>query len=204
MIVKSRSRQRRVTAQKAPGAALAETIVKVDHILERPVAAPETGLVVGYVKSRNWSSKLIEWWGAGGWCHATTLVAPGWVIDARYQGGVARRPVSYLTGSEVEWLRVPCSQAAVNATIAALESQIGKPYDWAAIAAFASQRLAALVNRDWRSNKSWFCSEVQGWAGEQGGAWPTLRTPRVSLTPGDMRLVASARGAVKLPGPIFG
>lgn len=166
-------------------------------------AAPPPGLTVGFVKGRTPASRLIEWWGGGGWSHATTLVAPGWVIDARLSGGVARRPVSYLQNDEVEWLRVPCPPAAVSATIAALESQLDKPYDWAAILAFASPGIAALANRDWRSEKSWFCSEIQGWAGEQGGAWPKLRTPRVTLTPGDMRLVASTREAVKMGAPIF-
>lgn len=162
-----------------------------------------TGLTVGYVKSGNIASKVIEWWGAGGWSHATTLIAPGWVIDARLQGGVARRPVSYLKGFTVEWLRVPCSADAVRAAFDALESQVGKPYNYIAIAAFASTRLASLFDRNWRSEKSWFCSELQGWAGEQGGVWPKLRTPSVNLTPGDMRLVASARDAVLLPGPMF-
>jgi uncharacterized protein YycO len=43
-----------------------------------------------------------------------------------------------------------------------LMAQIGKPYDWRAIIAFA-------INRDWRDDSAWYCSELQARALEVAG-----------------------------------
>ncbi|MGH7099502.1 MAG: hypothetical protein ACREE4_17820 [Stellaceae bacterium] len=42
--------------------------------------------------------------------------------------------------------------------------QIGKPFDWAAVFAFA-------FDRDWRCENAWFCSELVAAALEIGGFW---------------------------------
>ena len=44
----------------------------------------------------------------------------------------------------------------------ALRSQIGKPYDYAAIIGF-------VFRRDWQADNRWFCSELPAWAAEQAG-----------------------------------
>lgn len=158
------------------------------------------GLTAGYVTSGDWTSRLIEWRSAGGPSHATTLVEPGWVIDARLGGGVMRRPVSYLAGSKVRWLRVPATPGQVGKVIVALESQIGKPYDWRDIVGFA---IPAAFTRGWNDQRSWICSELQAWAEEQAGLVHTSMAAS-RIAPNDIMLLNEGAGAVDLPGPVFG
>lgn len=157
------------------------------------------GLTVGYVTSGELTSRLIEWRSAGGPSHATTLVAPGWVIDARLQGGVQRRPIAYLAGAKVRWLRVPATESQVQATIKALESQIGKPYDWRDIVGFA---IPQAFTRDWNDERAWICSELQAWAEEKGGIVKTSMSAS-RIAPNDVMLLNEGRGAIELPGPMF-
>lgn len=157
------------------------------------------GLTVGYVTSGEWTSRLIEWRSAGGPSHATTLVAPGWVIDARLKGGVQRRPVSYLDGAKVRWLRVPANEARVRATLEALDSQVGKPYDWRDIVGFA---IPAAFTRSWKDERAWICSELQAWAEEEGEIIKTSMSVS-RIAPNDAMLLNEGAGAVSLPGPIF-
>lgn len=157
------------------------------------------GLTVGYITSGEWTSRLIEWRSAGGPSHATTLVAPGWVIDARFKGGVQRRPVSYLAG-DVRWLRVPATAAQVSAVLKALESQIGKPYDWRDILGFA---IPQAFTRNWKDQRAWICSELQAWAEEKAGIIKTSMSAS-RIAPNDVMLLNEGRGAVALPGPLFG
>lgn len=157
------------------------------------------GLTVGYVTSGEWSSRLIEWRSAGGPSHATTLVAPGSVIDARLQGGVQRRPVSYLAAARVRWLRVPATDAQVQATIKALASQIGKPYDWRDIVGFA---IPGAFTRSWDDQRAWICSELQAWAEEEAGIITTSMSAD-RIAPNDAMLLNEGRGAIELAGPIF-
>ena len=160
---------------------------------------PLVGLTVGYVTSGDWTSRLIEWRSGGGPSHATTLVAPGWVIDARLKGGVQRRPISYLANANVRWLRVPATGAQICDVIAALESQVGKPYDWRDIVGFA---IPAAFTRSWGDQRAWICSELQAWAEERAGIIKTsMSVDRID--PNDAMLLNEGRGAVDLPGPIF-
>jgi len=158
------------------------------------------GLTVGYVTSGDLSARLIELRSAGGPSHATTLAAPGWVIDARLKGGVQRRPVSYLEGAKVAWYRVLAPMGAVARTITALESQTGKPYDWRDIIDFA---IPQRFQEPWRTPDAWICSELQAWAEEQGEVLPKLVTAYNRLAPADIMLANSARGMIPLAGPMF-
>lgn len=158
------------------------------------------GLTVGYVTSGDWTSRLIEWRSAGGPSHATTLVAPGWVIDARFSGGVRRRPVSYLDGAQVRWLRVPTTEDRVRMTLNALDSQVGKPYDFQDIIGFA---IPQAFTRSWHNQKAWICSELQIWSEERGGIVKTS-TSVDRIDPNDAMLLNEGAGAIELPGPIFG
>lgn len=64
-----------------------------------------------------------------------------------------------------------------EAIIAAVRSQIGKPYDWTGFGGFVFR------SRNWQEDDSWFCSELVAWAFEQGGS--PLFTPGISwrITP---------------------
>lgn len=62
-----------------------------------------------------------------------------------------------------------------------LLDQLGKPYDFGAIAGFA-------IHRDWRDRSKWFCSELTAAAFEAAGA-PLLRADNVDrISPRDLTL----------------
>ena len=159
------------------------------------------GLTVGYVYATAWTSRLIEYYEAGqGPSHATTLVAPGYVIDARLSGGVARRPVSYLAGSRVEWYRLPAPEAAVRGTIDFLRAQRGQPYSTMDILAFA---IPPAFRKHVPAPHPWMCSWLQLAAEVAGGAMPKLPIQLRRATPLDALLCNCAAGAIKISGPEF-
>lgn len=60
-----------------------------------------------------------------------------------------------------------------------LDAQIGKPYDFGAIAGI-------LIHRDWRNPNKWFCSELVAAAFEYAGV-PLLRTDFIDrVSPGQL------------------
>ena len=139
------------------------------------------GLTVGYVYATAWTSRLIEYYEAGqGPSHATTLVEPGYVIDARLSGGVDRRPVSYLAGSRVEWYRLPAPEAAVRGTIKFLQAQKGQRYATMDILAFA---IPPAFRKHVPAPHPWMCSWLQLAAEVAGGAMPKLPIQLRRATP---------------------
>jgi len=89
-------------------------------------------------------------------------------------------------------LQVP--RAVHDAYWAFLKDQRGKPYNaWGIV--------GMLLNEDWRAPDSWFCSELQGRAGEVSNLYPTLFTPTDRVTPVEIALLWSGLGAkvVELP-----
>ena len=160
-----------------------------------------SGLTVGYVYATAWTSRLIEYYEAGqGPSHATTLVAPGYVIDARLRGGVAKRPVSYLDGSRVEWYRLELPEAAVRGTIEFLHAQVGQPYAKLDIVAFL---VPPMFRKHLPSPHPWMCSWLQVAAEVAGGALPKPPIAERRADPLDAQIMNVARGAVLVDGPKF-
>ena len=97
--------------------------------------------------------------------HAEVVVEGGY-LGARARGGVKVRPVGYDAGPGMleRFLELPvtCDQEA--AVLGFLRGQIGKPYDFAAIAdlAFALLHHPDRVREPgaWREPSAWFCSEL--------------------------------------------
>ena len=162
---------------------------------------PPPGLTVGYVFSSGLFSRAIEYYEAGaGPSHATTLVAPGWVIDARLSGGVDLRPVSYLAGSRVDWYRLPAPEAAVRGTIDFLRAQRGQRYATMDILAFA---IPPAFRKHVPAPHPWMCSWLQLAAEVAGGTMPKLPIQLRRATPLDALLANVARGAIRIEGPEF-
>jgi hypothetical protein len=159
------------------------------------------GLTVGFEYASAPASRLIEYVESGaGPSHVTTLVAPGEVIDARFRGGVARRPVSYFGSTPVVWYRLAGTTEAVKASLALLEAQIGEPYDWQDILAFAvPTAFRALTG----ARHPWMCSYLASAAQVAGGF---LHKPPVGLeriNPFELWCLDWGAGAIELPGPVF-
>ena len=141
------------------------------------------------------SSQAIAWFSAGHFSHVDCLLANGHLLGARddtvggQPPGVRIRPPNYAKWQRRVVMTVPTTRAQELAFYAFLDKQLGKPYDSAAIWAFA-------FNRDWREPDSWICSELQSAAGEHAGILPRLYLAANKITPVACALAFSAVGGV--------
>jgi len=121
--------------------------------------------------------------------HVEALMPDGTLLGAHAQGGVQARPNGY---DKTEFTRelyvsIPATPAQTDAFHSFLRAQVGKPYDFRAIAGLALQR-------DWQSEDSWFCSELQAAALCHCGVFPPhLATEFNRVTPRDVLLIVSSR-----------
>ena len=146
--------------------------------------------VLGY----GWTSQAIAWFSAGVFSHVDAVLPSGKLLGARADkadgiSGVAIREPFY-----EKWKARIVMSLVVKPEVEAefysfLDAQLGKPYDKTAILGFAT-------GRDWRTDDSWFCSELGTAALEQSNACPVLYTPRNKVTPAALATVMSALGAV--------
>jgi hypothetical protein len=124
--------------------------------------------------------------------HVEAVMPDGSLLGAHIDGGVQARPRDYDKGEFARELFVEIETApdVCNRFHAFLRSQLGKPYDTTAIAAFVAAR-------DWQEKDSWFCSELQAAALVECGwfAWP-LATEFNHVTPRDLLLIISGRVAI--------
>src|SRR6185437_9040803 len=140
------------------------------------------------------SSQAIAWFSAGHFSHVDAVLSSGFLLGARDDAvggqppGVRIRPPDYLRWSRRVVMTVHASPQQTRAFYDFLHGQLGKPYDRAAIWAFA-------FNRDWRERDSWICSELQSAAGEHAGILPHLYLAANKITPVACALVFSAVGA---------
>jgi uncharacterized protein YycO len=120
--------------------------------------------------------------------HVDLVLPNGQLLGARLEGGVRIREAGYAAWSKT--LVVTLETERAGAVYDAAFTQLGKPYDRWAIAAFA-------LGRDWRDDGAWYCSELIAWALEQAGFFPRpLWLPVAKITPGDLLLVLSAFASV--------
>jgi hypothetical protein len=118
------------------------------------------------------------------WSHVDAVLPNGSLLGARFRDGVQIRPSDYIKFPTS--MRVCVETPYADKFYEVLLTQIGKPYDWRAIAAFA------FGDRDWRDPDAWFCSELQIWAMEQAGFFhnkPPITADR--LSPRDQLLLFS-------------
>jgi len=98
------------------------------------------------------------------WSHVALVAGPH-VIEAVALGGVQQVSKAHAIQRASDFRIVDLPAANPQAIIAAARSQIGKPYDWTAIAGLG-------LHRDWQEDDSWFCSELIAWAAaEAGESW---------------------------------
>jgi uncharacterized protein YycO len=106
-------------------------------------------------------SKFIEFWTWGDWSHVDIKTSRGW-LGARASGGVQIRPWNYTTFASEESRYISLPEQQEQQIMNWYMAQIGKPYDFLAIAGMP-------LRRDWRSDKRWFCSELAIAGFEQAG-----------------------------------
>lgn len=148
-------------------------------------------IVAQFAGNGSFGSRLIEWFDHGAYSHVDIVLPSGELLGARddeiegIPSGVQIRPASYVAGYHVKRVEIPAPDPVVASFYELAHSQIGKPYDRTAIAAF-------FVGRDWREDDSWFCSELFSWLLEQSGFLHPLSAPCNKIAPDDALLIVSA------------
>lgn len=135
---------------------------------------------VRFVDGPGFVSGFIKFWTWGDWSHVDIWTPDGW-LGARAKGGVQIRDWNY-TSVIKEEIRVITLDDVTEANIMQwLQSQIGKPYDFLAVAGMP-------FRQDWRNDNRWFCSELIAAAFQQAGV-ELLDTDQLNrVTPRDLYL----------------
>lgn len=118
------------------------------------------------------------------WSHVA-LVDGYCVIEASPRDGVTMTETEGLLmrSREFELVDLPCRDP--EAVRHAAASQVGRPYDWSALAGM-------VLRRDWQEDDAWFCSELIAWAFAQAGE-PLFRSESlVRVTPQHLWMLAPA------------
>ena len=148
-------------------------------------------MILQFVQADDLGSKAIQIFERG-WCsHVDHVLADGTLLGARSDTvggkppGVQIRPPDYATWSKVQRVALQATGEQETAWLNFLTAQIGKPYDFEAIAAFA-------IDRDWRNPEKWFCSELAAAALEACKWFPKpLASVANEITPRDLLLAVS-------------
>jgi len=154
-------------------------------------------ITLQYASTPGISSWAIRAFSHGWVTHVDVVMPDGRLLGARYstpgvdrrgfplKGGVAIRKPMYEHFTRTMQLVIPCSAAQDKRFYDFLRAQVGKPYDTTSIYAFA-------VNRDWRKDDSWMCSELTITAEEEAPIFPRLTTASNRVTPEMSLFVNSA------------
>lgn len=129
----------------------------------------------------NIASKVLHWWDHT-WCsHVDAVLPEGGLLGAKLLGGVCVRPnVGFVKTLKVE---LETTDEIRFKFYDFLTLQLGKPYDLNGIWSF-------FVERDWRDDDSWYCSELIAVALEKSGFLPyKLYTHQV--TPENLLLICN-------------
>jgi len=103
------------------------------------------------IRALTWSS-----WSHAALCNGTECIEATWPR-------VRRVPIADVIAAHDDFTVIDLPCAWPNVAWAAALSQVGRPYDWAALLGF-------LAHRDWASPARWFCSELVAWAFAKGGS----------------------------------
>lgn len=146
-----------------------------------------------FVREPHLSSRLIAWFGAGQFSHVDAVLPNGRLLGARSDAaggkppGVHVRPQGYHAFDRCSIMEVPATWRQSQDFYGFLYDQIGKPYDHKAIWGF-------IVNRNWRDELAWYCSELLPAAGERSLILPPLALETSKITPVSCALAFSAAG----------
>ena len=104
-----------------------------------------------FITEKDFSSWAIRWFTWSDWSHVDFALPSGKFLGARLDGGVQIRPHDYIKPSDFCYAYVTVEDP--RRIYGWATSQIGKPYDWRAIAGF-------LPRENWHDPGHWFCSEL--------------------------------------------
>lgn len=112
-----------------------------------------------YTRSRQVSSagiRLVTW---GDFSHVAQIDGPK-IIESVFRDGVREDSLDNAIARASHWAIVEYEHYNPAGMIAAVRSQIGKPYD-------KTGALGLGLHRDWQEDDAWWCSELIPWAAQQ-------------------------------------
>lgn len=149
-------------------------------------------IIFQFSGSKDLGGKIIEWFDHGRFAHVDTVMPDGSLLGARSEvvdgvpAGVQIRPASYLPAdTETFRVEIPALDVISEAYYEFVLAQVGKEYDWEAIAGFVS-------GRNWQDPSKWFCSELNAAGLVECGYLNPLSAPANKVAPDDLLLVLSA------------
>lgn len=120
-----------------------------------------------FVMGLGCASKAIAIFSAGHLSHVDAVMPNGKLLGARSDNvgggdGVLERPYPYEKVAKIVLYQIQANPNQEASFYRFIQDQLGKPYDKLAIFAFA-------INRNWRDDDAWYCSELQTAALEEAG-----------------------------------
>ncbi len=143
-------------------------------------------IILQFSTQKNFASKILHWFDHV-WCSHVDAVMDNpenenhYLLGAKLLGGVCFRPNEGFTKTLM--VEIPCFYEQQLGFERFLREQIGKPYDLNGIYSF-------MINRDWREDDSWYCSELMAAGLEKCGL---LRYPLYTkqVTPQNLLLLCN-------------
>jgi uncharacterized protein YycO len=120
-----------------------------------------------FIEGVGWVSEAICKFTWSRWSHVEAWTPEGY-LGAQTEGGVQIRPYDYCKVKAEAFATYSLPEADAQKVLEFLRAQIGKPYDFKAIAGF-------LFHRDWVAAAHWFCSELQAAAPDIAAHSPLLK-----------------------------
>ncbi len=148
-------------------------------------------LVLQFSSGTALTSRAIRWFCRSRFSHADIVLAGEGLLGVsgpdnsgtwKDPGGVLIRPWEPWPYEIKRTVTVRTDKA--EAIVSAMRSQIGKPFDDAALHAFMS--FTPVYTRTWDALNAWFCSECVIWACREGSLFPwKLCVPMNRVSPND-------------------
>lgn len=153
-------------------------------------AALSQTITLSFVTQADLGSWAIRQFDHGSFSHVDCILPDGRYLGARddliagVPRGVQIRPPAYAPFSRQLQIVLHPPPEICRPFYLFLHDQLGKAYDATGLVG------NFIVDRDWRTPDSWWCSELHGAALEQGVLIRPLETPLNKLTPDGLSLVA--------------
>lgn len=157
------------------------------------------------VQGRALLSRIIGWFGGGGYAHADVITREGFLRGARDDriggkpAGFYDRPSDYLNGTllKATVFNIPVTDAQEKKYWEFSDAQLGRPYDSRGILGIA------FGERNWHDPSAWFCSEEIAANCEYAGILAPLPQETWRVDPGDLAFLFSQISGVTYKTTIF-
>lgn len=146
-------------------------------------------------KPASWLIRLMTF---GEFSHVEVLMDAETVLGASMLAGVQRMPLTerIRKSSRYQYLEVKTTPDEERVVRAALDSQVGKGYDYWAVFGWA-------LRQNWDTTDGWFCSELVTWAFREAGVHLVGQWAKVKrITPRDLFISPRATPVENITGAV--